>query len=87
MGFSLIAISCSNETIQEKQQFQTKEMTVDATNNSIDVSAIKFASKKDTICGMPIKIGVADTLNINGKVYGFCAVECKEAFKQQLAKK
>lgn len=87
LSFSFLLVSCSNKAPKEKEQPQAKEMADVVHHNSIDITAIQFASKKDTICGMPIKMGVADTLNIKGKIYGFCATECKEAFKKQLAKK
>lgn len=41
---------------------------------------VVFANEKDYICGMPITAGVSDTAHYNGKIYGFCATECKEAF-------
>ncbi|MFN4285116.1 MAG: YHS domain-containing protein [Lacibacter sp.] len=41
---------------------------------------VVFANEKDYICGMPVSAGVADTAHYNGKVYGFCATECKEEF-------
>jgi len=37
-------------------------------------------NKKDFICGMPVKAGIEDTAHINGKAYGFCSKECKDAF-------
>lgn len=43
---------------------------------------MKFENTKDFICGMPIAAGVADTVNYNGKVYGFCSTGCKAAFKK-----
>lgn len=45
---------------------------------------LKFASKRDTICGMPITAGVVDTLMLEGKIYGFCATGCKEEFAKML---
>ena len=43
---------------------------------------MKFDSKKDFICGMPLKSSAADTSNYKGKVYGFCSKSCKNAFKK-----
>ncbi len=50
-----------------------------------DSSAKKFTAsmvdnKKDPNCGMPVTAGIADTVHYNGKVYGFCSDECKQAF-------
>jgi len=41
---------------------------------------MKFDNKKDFICEMPVTAGVSDTAQYKGKVYGFCATECKEEF-------
>ncbi|WP_439506406.1 YHS domain-containing protein [Sediminibacterium sp.] len=40
------------------------------------------ANKRDFICGMPVTAGIADTAHYKGKVYGFCATECKTEFLQ-----
>jgi YHS domain-containing protein len=37
-------------------------------------------NKKDPSCGMPVTAGIEDTVHYNGKVYGFCSEECKQAF-------
>jgi len=41
---------------------------------------IKLSANSDLVCGMPVKAGVEDTAHYKGKVYGFCAKECKEEF-------
>lgn len=41
---------------------------------------VDFAVAKDLVCGMPLSAGVNDTCHYEGKVYGFCAKECKEEF-------
>src|SRR5450432_159925 len=45
---------------------------------------IRFASKNDTSCGMPLAAGVEDTLHLNDKIYGFCSKDCKEEFANKL---
>ena len=50
-----------------------------------DSSGVKFTAamvdnKKDPSCGMTVTAGIADTVHYNGKVYGFCSKECKDAF-------
>lgn len=42
--------------------------------------SVAFDSQKDLVCGMPVKAGVSDTAHYKGKVYGFCAKECKDEF-------
>jgi YHS domain-containing protein len=51
-----------------------------------DFSHVVFATKKDTSCGMPLSAGIEDTLQFDGKVYGFCSKECKDAFVAVLKK-
>lgn len=41
---------------------------------------LSFAYAKDPSCGMPLKAGLEDTVTYNGKLYGFCSKECKDAF-------
>jgi YHS domain-containing protein len=66
-------------------------MTAAATDSSnimvqkADTSKPKFTvamvdNKKDPNCGMPVTAGIADTVHYNGKVYGFCSDECRDAF-------
>jgi len=52
---------------------------------SIDSAKPRFTAamvdnKKDPSCGMPVTAGIEDTVHYNGKVYGFCSEECKQAF-------
>ena len=60
--------------------------TNDAKDSAVkkDFSQVVFATKKDTSCGMPLTAGLEDTLHFNGKVYGFCSKECKDAFVTKL---
>ncbi|WP_037352339.1 YHS domain-containing protein [Sediminibacterium salmoneum] len=56
-------------------------------HHSTNDSAAKYtpemvANKRDFICGMPVTAGIADTAHYDGKVYGFCASECKAEFLQ-----
>lgn len=43
-------------------------------------ASINLAVKKDLVCGMPVSAGVKDTTLYKGKIYGFCAKECKDEF-------
>ena len=45
-----------------------------------DLTAVKLDSDKDPVCGMPVKGYTEDTISYKGKVYGFCAKECKDDF-------
>jgi YHS domain-containing protein len=50
-----------------------------AASHKIDISKLAI-EKRDPTCGMPVKAGVVDTLTAKGKLYGFCAKECKDEF-------
>lgn len=41
---------------------------------------VKFDNTKDMFCGMPLTMGVVDTMHYKGKVYGFCSKGCKDGF-------
>lgn len=43
-------------------------------------AGVRFAVQKDLSCGMPLAAGLEDTAHYQGKIYGFCSVECKEKF-------
>ncbi|GAL83988.1 hypothetical protein CHU_0524 [Sporocytophaga myxococcoides] len=45
---------------------------------SIELSSL--ALDTDPVCKMPVAGHLADTLNFNGKIYGFCNTECKKEF-------
>ena len=47
------------------------------------IKALKFDSKKDLVCGMPLTLDVGDTAIYQGKMYGFCSASCKEEFKKK----
>ena len=59
--------------------------TVDTMAIKADTVKAKFTAamvdnKKDPNCGMPVTAGIADTVHYNGKIYGFCSDECRDAF-------
>ena len=63
----------------------TKSPTSDAVMHNADSAKTKFTTamvdnRKDPSCGMPVTAGIADTIHYNGKVFGFCSDECKQAF-------
>lgn len=67
----------TNDTAITAKQFQKPDNKF---------AGIQFASKKDTSCGMPLSAGLEDTVQLNGKVYGFCSKECKADFVAKLQK-
>ncbi len=36
--------------------------------------------QKDIVCGMPLEYGIEDTVVYQGKILGFCSLECKKDF-------
>jgi YHS domain-containing protein len=78
----LIGTGCNSAG---NKQTEFDSVPVDTTPKK-DYSNVMFASKKDTTCGMPLSVGVGDTLHWNGKVFGFCSKQCKDAFAEKLKK-
>lgn len=86
--------SCSPEAKKEAVKTEVKEAPKPANEMKthgaakLDISAIKNLEKSDPTCGMPVSAGIIDTSTVKGKLYGFCAKECKEEFlKAQTAVK
>ncbi len=89
---SICCIACNQQLTEEQKATAAKHATDSllkaAKQQDINISQLHFASKTDTTCGMPLTAGVEDTVTIKGKLYGFCAKECKESFlKTQATKK
>ena len=76
-----------NQNAMEEQHKHESHNPMEGSGDKDAFSHIEFASAYDTICGMPLKAGIADTLLVDGKIYGFCATECKDSFKAMLAEK
>lgn len=85
---SIILWACNNATTEEKSNTDTTQTSTMTEPTGIDTTGLTFASKDDPICGMPVKGGISDTATVDGKLYGFCAKECKDEFlKTASAKK
>jgi len=69
----------SKETTANPVKYGT-QMTVNHSDTSHHFTAEMVSNKRDFICGMPVSAGIADTAHYKGKVYGFCAAECKQEF-------
>lgn len=83
--FSLICIAACNSNTQQTTLKDTTN-TATAEVPKTDFSQVTFATKKDTTCGMPLTAGLEDSVQLQGKVYGFCSKECKEEFVAKLKK-
>jgi len=68
-----VTTSTGNTDNTDSGQIKTDTVKVKFTAAMVD-------NKKDPNCGMPVTAGIKDTVHYNGKVYGFCSDECKQAF-------
>ncbi|MEI6311307.1 MAG: YHS domain-containing protein [Bacteroidota bacterium] len=61
---------------------KTNEEKMDhSTSSKQEIKLSSLSDKKDHVCGMSLSEGhIADTMNYNGHVYGFCSSTCKEEF-------
>ena len=80
VGTIVSFVSCSGFSQKEQTAPILTISSRQFVNDTTDLKKLVYAVKKDLVCGMPIKSGVADTAHYRGKLYGFCAKECKEAF-------
>lgn len=81
---TLVVIAACNINKKEEKTAQSVMPRKKVDTTTAKFQHLNFASKKDTICGMPLRLGIEDTLILNGKIYGFCGVGCKEEFEKQL---
>ena len=73
------AFSCNQpQSVMPEKKMETVAAAKDSMENNL--TKLEFAVKKDLSCGMPTSAGVSDTVTYKGKLYGFCAKECKEDF-------
>jgi len=74
-------IACNNDQSKDKAPAgPAKPAMARPINDTTLFANIKFDSKWDLSCGMPVTAGVEDTAHYKGKVYGFCSKECKADF-------
>jgi len=78
-----LALACNQKPSSEETDAAAKG--TDSMMIRTDTAKVKFTTamvdnRKDPNCGMPVTAGIEDTVHYNGKVYGFCSEECKDAF-------
>ena len=79
----LALVSCNQKT-EPKAETTTPEVT--AAPAKMEVKVSDLATNKDFVCGMEVADGsIADTASFEGKLYGFCSVECKAEFAKDPA--
>jgi YHS domain-containing protein len=80
---TMLLFACNQQPKTETTSAPVTSM--DSAMTKPDVTKVKYTvamvdNKKDPSCGMPVTAGIEDTVHYNGKVYGFCSDECKQAF-------
>ncbi len=81
----IISVSCNQSKPTPEQKPIPQPTQVSASTIKVDINL--FASPNDTTCGMPLSAGIADTVTVKGKLYGFCSSSCKEEFLAYQPKK
>ncbi len=76
--FLLLLVTACHQP--EHKHKPTMAMPVKTDSSKAELKKLTFDSKTDLVCGMPVRAGVEDTFHYRGKLYGFCAKECKEEF-------
>ena len=72
----VLALASCNQKAEQKTE--TAPLAEPA---KIEIKLADLSEPKDFVCGMPLdEGGIADTTSYEGKVYGFCASECKAEF-------
>lgn len=81
---SSLIISCnSNQADENKSVADTTKNEINPSHNAMTAPqklTIAVDNKKDPVCGMPVKAGIADTFMLKDKIIGFCCTECKNEF-------
>lgn len=83
LTFGFLLTSCNNSS---KNETQTQEShSHEGHEQELSKPAFSLAmldDKHDYVCGMDLDRDdfISDTTLYEGKVYGFCAAECKESF-------
>ena len=84
-AYPLLFILTASITLVMACHDQPQTVTPTAMTRQKDTTVKKFTAdmvgnKIDPNCGMPVTAGIADTVHYQGKIYGFCSDECKQAF-------
>lgn len=79
----LFLASCNNQATKTEEGTHPAPPEV----KTIELKLSDLGSTKDNVCGMELEEGnIADTTTYEGKIYGFCASECKAEFVKEPAK-
>lgn len=66
----------------ERELQEEAHVNTQIQDTRVDVKLAQLTSNKDLVCGMLLEDGrISDTVSYKGRLYGFCATECKIEFK------
>lgn len=80
MSISVLLLALFTACTGGGNQHGNSNMGGTTADKGIEVPKEMLATTKDLVCGMSLET-IADTAVVNGKVYPFCAKECKDEFK------
>lgn len=73
-----LAFSACNQKPEQKTEMAA---STEEKSKTLEVKVSDLATNKDFVCGMEVSDGgISDTASYEGKLYGFCSVECKDEF-------
>lgn len=73
--------SCNNNS--PKTELKENIVVNEPKKEEKSLKELKFDDKFDHVCGMPLSAGISDTTSYQNKLYGFCSIECREAFVKE----
>jgi YHS domain-containing protein len=65
----------------QKADDSKNQMLDEAAVQKKNFAGINFDLAYDPVCKMSLSSGIADTISLNGKTYGFCRATCKFQFQ------
>ena len=84
---STLLVACGGTPQPQNAQQDAMGNPADNKQVAIQVAPENLATLKDVVCGMSVKPdAIGDTAMVDGRVYPFCATECKNAFLADVAK-
>lgn len=77
-AFAFTLAACDSNTVKDETVLNPHAPTP-TENTGVNIKVSELATDKDLYCDMTVADGaIADTANIDGKIYGFCSAMCKE---------
>lgn len=78
---------CGNSSNNKKEADMKLEEGEAIAHKIIEVVPEKMATYHDVVCGMSLKNSpIVDTAMVDGRIYPFCAPECKKKFLADVGK-